>query len=139
MLLISIGGVIGSLTKAEIITWYSVLNRSNLTPQNYVFLVAWTILYGIIGACGWLIWRTISFQRLNLIRGSSHLKLELDTIVFLLSLNWTFSYSFERYGYHDRRDNLASLPKNENSIAAADALFILDSICDLLKLLHMVV
>jgi benzodiazapine receptor len=53
--LIAIGGVIGSLTKPEISTWYSALNRSTLTPPNYIFPIAWTILYGIIGACGWLI------------------------------------------------------------------------------------
>jgi tryptophan-rich sensory protein len=55
--LISIGSGIGSLTKTEITTWYSILHRSTLTPPNYIFPIAWTILYGIIGACGWLIWR----------------------------------------------------------------------------------
>ncbi|MBK2005765.1 tryptophan-rich sensory protein [Francisella orientalis] len=51
MALIAIGGVIGSFTKPEISTWYSTLHRSTLTPPNYVFPIAWTILYGIIGAC----------------------------------------------------------------------------------------
>jgi benzodiazapine receptor len=32
--LIAIGGVIGSLTKPEISTWYGTLNRSTLTPPN---------------------------------------------------------------------------------------------------------
>jgi tryptophan-rich sensory protein len=66
--LIPIGGVIGSLTKPEISTWYSTLNRSNLTPPNYVFPIAWTILYGIIGACGWLIWRKAAFTKLSVIK-----------------------------------------------------------------------
>lgn len=56
--LIAIGGAIGFLTKPEISTWYSALNRSSLTPPNGVFPVAWTLLYGIIGACDWLTWRT---------------------------------------------------------------------------------
>lgn len=51
--LISVGGAIGSLTKPEISTWYSTLNRAPLIPPNYVFPVVWTILYSIIGACGW--------------------------------------------------------------------------------------
>jgi len=68
VLLIAIGGGIGSLTKPEISTWYTTLNRSNLTPPNYVFPVAWTILYGIIGACGWVIWRESSFPRLSIIK-----------------------------------------------------------------------
>jgi len=68
VLLIAIGGVIGSFTKPEISTWYSALNRSTLTPPNYVFPVAWTILYGIIGVCGWLIWRASSFPKLSIIK-----------------------------------------------------------------------
>ena len=61
--LITIGSVIGSLTKPEIATWYSTLHRSRLTPPNYVFPIAWTILYGIIGASGWLIW--LAYQKMQ--------------------------------------------------------------------------
>ncbi len=43
VMLIVIGAVIGSLTKPDINTWYSTLNRSSLRPPNYVFPVAWTI------------------------------------------------------------------------------------------------
>lgn len=111
--LIAIGGVIGSLTKPEISIWYSTLNRSTLTPPNYVFPVAWTTLYGIIGACGWLIWRHQTFPKpkyyQNLIRDPAHFKLELDTFVFLLPLNWTFPHSFDRYGYSGLCAHLASL------------------------------
>ena len=63
--LIAIGGVIGSFTKPETSTWYSALHRSTVTPPNYVFPIAWTILYGIIGVCGWLIWRASSFPKLR--------------------------------------------------------------------------
>ncbi len=86
--LIVIGGVIGSLTKPEISTWYSTLNRSILTPPNYVFPIAWTILYGIIGACGWLIWRESSFRKLNVIK-----------IIYLtqLILNWSWTPLFFHY------------------------------------------
>jgi translocator protein len=66
--LITIGVAIGSLTKPEASTWYSTLNRSTLTPPNYVFPFAWTILYGIIGACGWLIWRPQAFRKLRIIK-----------------------------------------------------------------------
>jgi tryptophan-rich sensory protein len=66
--LVAIGSIIGSLTIAKINTWYSTLNRSPLTPPNYVFPVVWNILYGAIGACGWLIWRTTTFPVLNTIK-----------------------------------------------------------------------
>lgn len=83
--LIAIGGAIGSLTKPEINTWYSTLNRAPLTPPNYVFPVAWTILYGIIGACGWLLWHKASFPRLNALK-----------ILYItqLILNWSWTPMF---------------------------------------------
>ena len=87
--LIAIGGIIGSLTKPEISTWYSTISRSTLTPPNYVFSVAWTILYGIIGSCGWLIWRESSFPRLSIIK---------TLYVTQLILNWSWTPLF--FGFH---------------------------------------
>lgn len=87
-LLITIGSIIGSLTKAEISTWYSTLNRASLTPPNYVFSVAWTILYGAIGACGWLIWRTSSFPKLKALK---------TLYVIQLVLNWSWTPLFFHY------------------------------------------
>jgi tryptophan-rich sensory protein len=89
LLLIAIGGVIGSLTKSGISTWYISLNRSALTPPNYVFPVAWTILYGIIGACGSLIWRFISYPKLSFIK---------ILYVTQLILNWSWTPLF--FNYH---------------------------------------
>ena len=86
--LIAIGGVIGSLTKPEISSWYSTLNRSTLTPPNYVFPVAWTILYGIIGTCGWLIWRNQVFPKLSIIK---------TLYVAQLILNWSWTPLFFYY------------------------------------------
>jgi len=86
--LIAIGGVIGSFTKPEISTWYSTLHRSTLTPPNYVFPVAWTILYGIIGACGWLIWRSQAFPKLSIIK---------ILYVAQLVLNWSWTPLFFHY------------------------------------------
>ena len=86
--LIVIGGVIGSLTKPEISTWYITLNRSTLTPPNYVFPIAWTILYGIIGACGWLIWREPLFSKLSVIK---------TLYVAQLILNWSWTPLFFHY------------------------------------------
>jgi translocator protein len=86
--LIAIGGVIGSLTKPEISTWYSTLHRSTLTPPNYVFPVAWTILYGIIGACGWSIWGSQAFPKLSIIK---------TLYVTQLILNWSWTPLFFHY------------------------------------------
>lgn len=86
--LIAIGGVIGSLTKPEISTWYSTLHRSTLTPPNDIFPVAWTILYGMIGACGWLIWRPQAFPKLCMIK---------TLYVTQLILNWSWTPLFFHY------------------------------------------
>ena len=86
--LIAIGGVIGSLTKPEISTWYSTLNRSALTPPNYVFPIAWTILYGIIGICGWLMWRAQAFPNLSIIK---------TLYLAQLILNWSWTPLFFHY------------------------------------------
>lgn len=88
VLLIAIGGAIGSLTKPEINTWYSTLHRSTLTPPNYVFPFAWTILYGIIGVCGWLIWHTMSFPKLSAIKTLYEIQ---------LILNWSWTPLFFHY------------------------------------------
>jgi benzodiazapine receptor len=89
MALITIGGVIGSFTKPEISSWYSALNRSTLTPPNYIFPIAWTFLYGIIGACGWLIWRSKAFSKLSVIK---------TLYVAQLILNWSWTPLF--FGLH---------------------------------------
>jgi benzodiazapine receptor len=86
--LIAIGGAIGSLTKPEISSWYSTLHRSTLTPPNYVFPVAWTILYGMIGAAGFLIWSASAFSGLSIIK---------SLYVTQLILNWSWTPLFFHY------------------------------------------
>ncbi len=88
VLLITIGAVIGSLMKPEISTWFSTLNRSPVTPPNYVFPIAWTILYGIIGACGWLIWCKAQFTKLSVIK---------TLYMAQLILNWSWTPLFFHY------------------------------------------
>jgi hypothetical protein len=75
----------------------------------------------------------------NLIRGSAHLKLELDAFVFPLPLNRAFPCSFGGYGYSGLRAHLYSLPKNQSGFAADDSLSVMDSVRQLLKLLHMAI
>lgn len=97
--LITIGGIIGSLTKPDISTWYSTLHRSTLTPPNYVFPIAWTILYGITGTCGWLIWREVSFSKQTAAIKTFY--------VTQLILNWSWTPLF--FHYHFTRLSLVVL------------------------------
>jgi benzodiazapine receptor len=83
--LIVIGGIMGSLTKADISAWYNTLNRAPLTPPNEIFPVAWTILYGMMGVCGWLIWRESSLSKMNIFK---------VLYVAQLILNWSWTPLF---------------------------------------------
>ena len=80
--LIFIGSSIGSLTKSSINSWYLTLDRSPFSPPNYLFGIAWTILYSMIATSGWLIWRSGPFSKLKLIK-------MLYTIQLLLNWSWT--------------------------------------------------
>ena len=86
--LIFIGSVIGSSTKTGVSTWYKDLNRSPLSPPNYLFGIVWTILYAMIGASGFIMWQKQYFPRLRLIK-------ILYVVQLILNFSWTplfFSY-----------------------------------------------
>lgn len=60
-LLVFIGVVaLAAITGAMFPTgeWYAGLNRPSWTPPNWLFPVAWTILYVMIAIAGWRVWKT---------------------------------------------------------------------------------
>lgn len=85
IMLISIGTIIGISTQTEVSSWYVHINRSPLTPPGFVFSIAWTFLYGMIGACGWMIWRAHSFHQLPQIK---------ILFIFQLLFNWAWTPLF---------------------------------------------
>ena len=52
-----VGYFIGSMTQANIATWYQPLNKSALNPPQFVFPVVWSILYVMIAIAGWWLWQ----------------------------------------------------------------------------------
>lgn len=80
--LLLIGSSIGSINKSSIDSWYVTLNQSSLTPPNYFFGIAWSILYSMIAISGWLIWRSETFSRLKIIK-------ILYAIQLILNWSWT--------------------------------------------------
>ncbi len=80
--LILIGFIIGTLTKSSVDAWYAPLNRSHLTPPNYLFGIVWSILYTTIGTSGWMIWRSNYFSELSVIK-------KLYSIQLFLNWSWT--------------------------------------------------
>lgn len=88
--LIFIGFIMGSSTKTGINSWYNDLNRSLISPPNYLFGVVWTILYAMIGFCGFLIWNhDKSFQKLRFIK-----------ILYIAQLTLNFSWTPLFFSYH---------------------------------------
>jgi tryptophan-rich sensory protein len=84
-----IGSIIGALTKSSVDTWYKTLNRSPLNPPNYLFGIAWSVLYAMIATSGWIIWRSDSFAALKTIK-----KLYVSQLI----LNWLWTPLF--FSYH---------------------------------------
>lgn len=86
--LLLVGYILGQLTKISVDVWYMTLNRSPLTPPNYTFGIAWSILYVMIAISGWLIWQSDCFPELNLIK---------RVYVSQLFLNWSWTPLFFTY------------------------------------------
>ena len=86
--LIGIGSILGFLTQPAMSTWYSALKRSPLTPPNYVFPVAWTVLYALLGVCGGIIWQASSVSRVHPIK---------SLYIIQLILNWMWTPVFFQY------------------------------------------
>lgn len=79
---VAISGFVGFLNQSHVDGWYRALNRSALTPPDYVFGLVWPVLYALIGASGWCIWRSHAFSGKNLVK-------RLYVLQFLLNWSWT--------------------------------------------------
>lgn len=86
--LLFVGSVMGALTKSDIDSWYIHLSRSSLTPPNYIFPIAWTILYIMIAISGWMIWQSKIVSELRTLK-----------IIYILQLmlNWSWTPLFFYY------------------------------------------
>lgn len=83
--MILIGSAIGSSTRGGLDSWYINLKRSPLTPPNYVFPIAWTILYALIGFSGAIIWHG---------KDIAYIKWIKILYIAQLILNWSWSPLF---------------------------------------------
>lgn len=82
-LIVLIGLTLGLITKQNINSiWYQTLHKSPITPPNYVFGIVWTILYMVLGICGWYIWQATNLKNIYLLKS-------LFTIQLLLNWSWT--------------------------------------------------
>jgi translocator protein len=67
--------------------WYAALNKPAWTPPDWLFPVAWTILYIMIALAGWLAWRAAGWSAAVAIWG----------VALILNALW----SYLMFGRHD--------------------------------------
>lgn len=96
----------GLATAPKIATWYAVLNKPSFTPPNYVFPIAWNILYALMTISLWRLWQA----------GESEMRNRAITL-FLLQLAVNLAWSWIFFGAESIRGGLAV-------ILALDALVI---------------
>ncbi|MBY0338940.1 MAG: tryptophan-rich sensory protein [Acetobacteraceae bacterium] len=71
--------------------WYAQLRRPSWTPPDWLFGPAWGVLFCMIAAAGWLVWRQVGWG------------LELSVYAVQLVLNFAWSWLF----FGRRRPDLA--------------------------------
>ncbi|MGY4536671.1 benzodiazapine receptor [Mucilaginibacter sp. UYNi724] len=91
LITLSIGVVAAAFTRPEIAGWYTTLKKPDFTPPNWLFPVAWTLLYILIGIAAYLVWQ--------LRDGSRTYKTAAIIYIFQLALN--FSWSIVFFGMHE--------------------------------------
>ncbi len=80
-----VGAAIGYLTGPEINGWYRGLHKSSLNPPDFVFPIAWILLYVLIALAGWRLWRR---------RNEPGMRLPWRFFILYVAFNWSWSFVF---------------------------------------------
>ena len=51
-----VGQIGGLITRGPVETWYPTLNKPSYNPPDWVFPVAWTAFYFLMGTAAWRVW-----------------------------------------------------------------------------------
>ena len=87
-----IGYLSGKVTQESITTWYPTLIKPVFNPPNWIFPIAWTILYIMMGVAGGLIWNYLESDQ-------EKVKKAFTFFIIQLALNALWSYLF--FGLHN--------------------------------------
>jgi benzodiazapine receptor len=87
VLLVGLVAVTGAMFKPG--EWYQVLAKPPWTPPNWLFPVAWTLLYLMIALAGWLVWRKAGL-------GAAGLAFAVFFLQLLLNAAWSWLF----FGLH---------------------------------------
>ena len=81
------------VTTPHIDAWYRTLEKPPLTPPDWVFPVAWTVLFALMALAAWLVWR----RPPQIGRPAPRKRLALGLFFVQLALNLGWSVVF--FGY----------------------------------------
>lgn len=76
------GLLAGSATETGDSSWYAALDKPATTPPDWVFPVAWTLIYILMGIAAWRVWRVAGWRD-----GAG--PLALFAVQFAVNLAWT--------------------------------------------------
>ncbi|XP_042614564.1 translocator protein-like [Cyprinus carpio] len=105
-----VGGIFGGLiTRREVKTWYTTLNKPSWRPPNAAFPVVWTTLYTGMGYGSYLVWKELGgFTQDALV--------PLGLYGMQLALNWAWTPIF--FGAHNIKLAMIELVMLTGTVAA---------------------
>jgi tryptophan-rich sensory protein len=84
-----VAGGLGAVATSEgIKTWYPRLEKPSFTPPGWVFGPVWTVLYALMGASGWLLWKRRDDERAMQAGKLFALQLMLNTLWSFIFFKW---------------------------------------------------
>ncbi len=86
-------------TTPKIATWYAGLNKPSFTPSNYVFPIAWNILYALMAFSLWRLWQAQPQDELR----------KRALILFLVQLAVNLAWSWIFFGEESIRGGLSTI------------------------------
>jgi tryptophan-rich sensory protein len=84
----AVAGIGGWATSQSVKTWYATLERPPITPPDWVFGPAWTLLYTLMAIAAWRVWRRQDLAHAPMRR----LGLGLFAGQLALNLLWSFIF-----------------------------------------------
>jgi tryptophan-rich sensory protein len=74
---------LGSIaTASSVDNWFADLEKPSFNPPNWIFAPVWTVLYLMMAAAAWLVWKTSGF-------GQARLALSWFAVQLGLNLFWS--------------------------------------------------
>lgn len=91
-LVVAAAALVGSLATMDAIpTWYTELNRTAITPPNWVFGPAWTLLYILMAIAAFLVWK----------KGLEKKEVREALQLFIAQLSFNALWSIIFFGQHE--------------------------------------